>query len=218
MPVNTRVNLSITLSISISIFKLSFIHIQTRSVSIYLCLNIHIHTYPYLCNCNLRPSTKKPLTISNPTTRTNNRILSSAIPHPYALISPSWHCSSESSTCAWHPSTSAMHSPTSAPSNSTPSLRSLTSKATSQLTRACFKVASPSEVDWELWAVRSYSGSFPEGYFRLIPRNSLLAVNLFAFATGLLLLLPQFTVLFVARLGQGMCVGLYSALIPLLIK
>ena len=52
----------------------------------------------------------------------------------------------------------------------------------------------------------------------MLYRNSLLFVGIVAIATGLLLLIPNQGILFFARFVQGICVGLYSALSPLIIK
>lgn len=50
-------------------------------------------------------------------------------------------------------------------------------------------------------------------------RNSLLVTGCLALIAGLLMVLvPNQGVLFVGRFVQGMCVGLYSAISPLIIK
>lgn len=43
-------------------------------------------------------------------------------------------------------------------------------------------------------------------------------VNSFAFLCGLLVLVVNLKLFFVARFMQGACIGLYSAMIPLLVK
>ena len=49
-------------------------------------------------------------------------------------------------------------------------------------------------------------------------RKSLLAINVIALITGFLLLIANDKILFIGRFSQGICVGLYSAITPLLIK
>lgn len=49
-------------------------------------------------------------------------------------------------------------------------------------------------------------------------RNSLLVVNGIALLFGLLLMVPNQITFFIARIMQGVCVGLYSAIAPLIIK
>lgn len=49
-------------------------------------------------------------------------------------------------------------------------------------------------------------------------RNSVLFVNSCALLFGLLIMYPNLYLFFVSRFFQGACVGLYSAIVPLLIK
>ena len=49
-------------------------------------------------------------------------------------------------------------------------------------------------------------------------RQSLLVVNGIALVVGFLIFIPNQLILFVARFIQGMCVGAYSAITPLIIK
>lgn len=53
---------------------------------------------------------------------------------------------------------------------------------------------------------------------KLSRRNSLLFINFFAFIAGLMVMVPNIGLLYAGRVIQGLCVGMYSAIIPLLIK
>lgn len=60
--------------------------------------------------------------------------------------------------------------------------------------------------------------SFSRRYFIIYFRNFVLVVNVAAFIFGILVLFPNLYLFIIARFFQGMCVGLYSAVIPVLIK
>lgn len=49
-------------------------------------------------------------------------------------------------------------------------------------------------------------------------RNSVLLVNAIALICGVLVMIPNLYLFFVLRFFQGACIGLYSAIVPLLIK
>lgn len=49
-------------------------------------------------------------------------------------------------------------------------------------------------------------------------RNSILFINMIALFAGVIILIPSLGLLYFGRILQGICTGMYSALIPLLIK
>ena len=52
----------------------------------------------------------------------------------------------------------------------------------------------------------------------LIFRNNLLLTNLAASVLGLLIFIPNFLTFLLFRFGQGVCVGIFSGLAPLIIR
>ena len=49
-------------------------------------------------------------------------------------------------------------------------------------------------------------------------RNSILFINVLAFLFGLSLMIKNQGVLFISRIGQGICAGLFSSTIPIIIN
>jgi MFS family permease len=61
-------------------------------------------------------------------------------------------------------------------------------------------------------------GKYSRRYFLSKFRQSILIVNTIALIAGSLIFIENFIVLLLIRLIQGLCVGAYSALVPILIK
>jgi len=53
---------------------------------------------------------------------------------------------------------------------------------------------------------------------RLSRKSCILAVNVLAFTIGLILYVPNASTFLLCRFFQGMCAGLYSSIIPLMMK
>lgn len=74
-------------------------------------------------------------------------------------------------------------------------------------------------VDWlEHWEVPSSLRDFQEGKCVSIYRKNLLGTNALAFLVGCLIYIPNFYSFLLLRLIQGICVGIFSILAPLIVR
>lgn len=98
------------------------------------------------------------------------------------------------------------------------SLRSTVSNGNVLPLRDFLLVVCPLEVVLEPFPVIFSYKNFQEGHFLSQYRRFILIVNVVAFCAGLLLYIQNAYTLFLVRVIQGICVGCYSAITPVIIK
>ena len=71
---------------------------------------------------------------------------------------------------------------------------------------------------WGLWEAPSLFPDFLEGTVSYIYRENMLICNALLFAVGWLIFIQNFPMLVICRLFQGICVGFFTSMVPLIIN